>query len=114
LSFDKIWELFHEIEKEPHSSIEWYNHYVQKSITGATPALTDKSIQEKIVRATKSLNLTYKQMQSGAGHDSQDMALIAPIGMIFVPSVAGISHSQKSLAKQLIWRMERTYCFKPY
>jgi hypothetical protein len=52
-------------------------------------------------------------MQSGAGHDSQDMALIAPIGMIFVPSVAGISHS-KSLAKQLIWRMERTYCFKPY
>jgi N-carbamoyl-L-amino-acid hydrolase len=34
-------------------------------------------------------------MQSGAGHDSQDMALIAPIGMIFVPSVAGISHSQK-------------------
>jgi hypothetical protein len=81
-----------------------------KSITGATPALTDKSIQEKIVRATKSLNLTYKQMQSGAGHDSQDMALIAPIGMIFVPSVAGISHSQKSLAKQLIWRMERTYC----
>jgi N-carbamoyl-L-amino-acid hydrolase len=55
----------------------------KKSITGATPALTDKSIQEKIVRATKSLNLTYKQMQSGAGHDSQDMALIAPIGMIF-------------------------------
>jgi hypothetical protein len=49
-------------------------------------------------------------MQSGAGHDSQDMALIAPIGMIFVPSVA-VSHS-KSLAKQLIWRMERTYSFK--
>jgi N-carbamoyl-L-amino-acid hydrolase len=34
-------------------------------------------------------------MQSGAGHDSQDMALIAPIGMIFVPSVAGISHSKR-------------------
>jgi N-carbamoyl-L-amino-acid hydrolase len=43
---------------------------------------------------TKSLNLTYKQMQSGAGHDSQDI-LIAPIGMIFVPSVAGISHSKR-------------------
>jgi N-carbamoyl-L-amino-acid hydrolase len=85
----------------------------KNQLLGATPALTDKSIQEKIVRATKSLNLTYKQMQSGAGHDSQDMA-DAPIGMIFVPSVAGISHSPKSLAKQLIWRMERTYCFKPY
>jgi N-carbamoyl-L-amino-acid hydrolase len=66
----------------------------KNQLLGATPALTDKSIQEKIVRATKSLNLTYKQMQSGAGHDSQDMALIAPIGMIFVPSV-GISHSQR-------------------
>ena len=32
-------------------------------------------------------------MPSGAGHDSQDMAHIAPTGMIFVPSVAGISHS---------------------
>jgi hypothetical protein len=39
-------------------SIEWYNHYVQNQLLGATPALTDKSIQEKIVRATKSLNLT--------------------------------------------------------
>jgi N-carbamoyl-L-amino-acid hydrolase len=37
-------------------------------------------------------------MQSGAGHDSQDMALIAPIGMIFVPSVAGIS-SPKEFSK---------------
>jgi N-carbamoyl-L-amino-acid hydrolase len=66
-----------------------------KSITRRYTSADDKSIQEKIVRATKSLNLTYKQMQSGAGHDSQDMALIAPIGMIFVPSVAGISHSPK-------------------
>jgi N-carbamoyl-L-amino-acid hydrolase len=38
-------------------------------------------------------------MQSGAGHDSQDMALIAPIGMIFVPSVGGISHSPKEFSK---------------
>ena len=32
-------------------------------------------------------------MPSGAGHDAQDMARLAPVGMIFVPSVAGISHS---------------------
>jgi N-carbamoyl-L-amino-acid hydrolase len=32
-------------------------------------------------------------MPSGAGHDAQDMAHIAPTGMIFVPSVGGISHS---------------------
>ena len=34
-------------------------------------------------------------MPSGAGHDAQDMALIAPTGMIFVPSKGGISHSPK-------------------
>jgi N-carbamoyl-L-amino-acid hydrolase len=34
-------------------------------------------------------------MQSGAGHDAQDMALMCPVGMIFVPSKGGISHSPK-------------------
>ena len=34
-------------------------------------------------------------MPSGAGHDAQEMSRIAPIGMIFVPSVGGISHSPK-------------------
>ena len=32
-------------------------------------------------------------MPSGAGHDAQEMALIAPTGMIFIPSKNGISHS---------------------
>ena len=32
-------------------------------------------------------------MPSGAGHDAQDMAQIAPTGMIFVPSIGGISHA---------------------
>jgi N-carbamoyl-L-amino-acid hydrolase len=38
-------------------------------------------------------------MQSGAGHDSQQMATIAPVGMIFVPSVGGISHSPNEFTK---------------
>ena len=32
-------------------------------------------------------------MPSGAAHDAQNIARIAPAGMIFVPSVGGISHS---------------------
>ena len=32
-------------------------------------------------------------MPSGAGHDAQSIALLAPVGMIFVPSVRGISHA---------------------
>jgi N-carbamoyl-L-amino-acid hydrolase len=34
-------------------------------------------------------------MPSGAGHDAQQIARLAPIGMIFVPSRQGISHSPK-------------------
>jgi N-carbamoyl-L-amino-acid hydrolase len=34
-------------------------------------------------------------MTSGAGHDAQMIARIAPAAMIFVPSTAGISHSPR-------------------
>lgn len=57
------------------------------------PALTDQAIQTRIGDAADALGLAYKKMPSGAGHDAQDMALIAPTGMIFVPSRQGISHS---------------------
>jgi len=59
----------------------------------ADPALTDPRIQRIIERAAHALALTTMAMPSGAGHDAQDIAGIAPIGMIFVPSVGGISHS---------------------
>lgn len=57
------------------------------------PALTDPHIRQTIAEATDALGLTYQFMPSGAGHDAQDMAGIAPTGMIFVPSKNGISHS---------------------
>jgi N-carbamoyl-L-amino-acid hydrolase len=39
------------------------------------------------------------RMPSGAGHDAQMVAKIAPIGMIFVPSVGGVSHSPKEFSR---------------
>ena len=36
---------------------------------------------------------------SGAGHDAQEISIIAPMAMIFVPSVGGISHSPKEFTK---------------
>ena len=32
------------------------------------------------------------RMPSGAGHDAQVMATLMPAGMLFVPSIGGISH----------------------
>ncbi|WP_445955658.1 M20 family metallo-hydrolase [Yeosuana sp.] len=97
LSYDKIWELFHEIEKRAANIAASSGTTItfKNQLVAAMPALTDKSIQDKIVQAANALGFTYKHMPSGAGHDSQNMALIAPIGMIFVPSVGGISHSPK-------------------
>ncbi len=63
--------------------------------TTGKPALTAKWIQAEIRKACDLLGLSHRQMQSGAGHDAQDMALICPVGMIFVPSKDGISHSPK-------------------
>jgi N-carbamoyl-L-amino-acid hydrolase len=59
------------------------------------PAPTDARVRAVIARAASSLGLTHKLMPSGAGHDTQDMTHIAPSGMIFVPSVGGISHSSQ-------------------
>ena len=61
--------------------------------TTGKPALTAPRIQAEIRKASELLGLSHRQMQSGAGHDAQDMALICPVGMIFVPSKGGISHS---------------------
>lgn len=66
--------------------------------TTADPAIMDSTIQSEIETSTEKLGLSHKRMPSGAGHDAQDMALIVPTGMIFVPSKGGISHSPKEFS----------------
>jgi N-carbamoyl-L-amino-acid hydrolase len=61
------------------------------------PAIADTAVQAIIERAAKELQLSSVRMPSGAGHDAQMMAQLAPMGMIFVPSVGGVSHSPKEL-----------------
>lgn len=87
--FEKIQEAGKTIEQETGTTISY------KSINEDIPAVTDKRIQEIVASSAKDLGLTSKFMPSGAGHDTQDMARIAPTGMIFVPSKDGISHSPK-------------------
>jgi N-carbamoyl-L-amino-acid hydrolase len=63
------------------------------------PALAAESVQRAVERAAESLRLSHRRQPSGAGHDAQTMAMLSPMGMIFVPSVAGISHSPRELTK---------------
>jgi N-carbamoyl-L-amino-acid hydrolase len=70
-----------------------------KEINVNIPAPTDPRIRSLISESAKELGLSTKQMPSGAGHDAQDMARLAPVGMIFIPSIGGISHSPKEFSR---------------
>ena len=62
------------------------------------PAPSDPAIREIIEQAAKELGYTMRHMPSGAGHDAQAMAQLGPMGMIFIPSIGGISHSPKEFS----------------
>lgn len=59
------------------------------------PVKFNENIVRLVEQAAGQRGLACKRMTSGAGHDAQMMARIAPSAMIFVPSRDGISHSPK-------------------
>lgn len=96
LDFQKVLKVFDQIRSRGQQISEASDVTISyESINEDLPATADPRIQKLIEASAKDLKLTYKYMPSGAGHDSQDIANIAPIGMIFVPSRGGISHSPK-------------------
>ena len=60
---------------------------------GTPPARLDQEISAVIVQACEDVGVTWKELASGAGHDSMMLARRFPAGMVFVPSVGGISHA---------------------
>jgi N-carbamoyl-L-amino-acid hydrolase len=70
-----------------------------KALTMDVPAPTDLRIRKLVEVSSRALGLTTKAMPSGATHDAQNMARVAPMGMIFVPSVGGISHSPREFSR---------------
>mgnify|MGYP001587936328 CR=1 FL=1 len=57
------------------------------------PAPMSGKAQAAFVAAAESLGLSHVSMPSGAGHDGQSLADLTDVGMIFIPSRDGISHS---------------------
>jgi hydantoinase/carbamoylase family amidase len=72
------------------------------SLTGTTAALATVSsaaavqchpaLRSAVSEACASLGQASMVLASGAGHDAQHLARLGPVGMIFVPSLGGISH----------------------
>ena len=59
------------------------------------PARMSQSVMSAIESAADRLGLSHQRMLSFAGHDTQNMARVAPAAMYFVPSVNGVSHNPK-------------------
>jgi beta-ureidopropionase / N-carbamoyl-L-amino-acid hydrolase len=68
------------------------------TLTNSEPALADARVMQWIASSTTALGFSHQRMPSGAGHDAQELARIAPMGMIFIPSAGGISHSPREFS----------------
>jgi N-carbamoyl-L-amino-acid hydrolase len=78
-----------EIAKQTRTSIEF-------TLANSTaPANAAVEVQRAIERVAGRIGLPSRRLPSGAVHDAQMMAQLSPMGMIFVPSIGGVSHSPR-------------------
>ena len=93
---DRMWggiqRKFKQIDKEENVETQC------TPLEDVAAANADPGIQNAIREAAKSLGLATMDLPSAAVQDSQQIAKIAPMGMIFVPSREGISHSPKEFS----------------
>ncbi|UJR87130.1 M20 family metallo-hydrolase [Sandaracinus amylolyticus] len=68
-----------------------------RTINEDPPAISEPAIVDAIEASARALDLRTRRMPSRAYHDALFMARIAPTAMIFVPSVAGVSHRPDEL-----------------
>lgn len=103
LSTEKIMKMYADIEKRAQKIAEETNTQIafQHLNLSSFPTIASKEIQDKMIQAAESLGISYMKMQSGAGHDTQEMAALGPIGMVFIPSKDGISHNPKEYSSSV-------------
>jgi ureidoglycolate amidohydrolase len=64
----------------------------EEQINADIPAVSSEHIVQTLEAVCKSEGASYKKMVSRAYHDSNFMARVAPIAMLFIPGRAGVSH----------------------
>jgi len=62
-------------------------------------ARCDPRLRQLIAASATELGFKTMSLPSGAGHDAQNLARICPMGMIFIPSVGGISHAPSEFSR---------------
>lgn len=100
LSEEKFVGLFHRIQSEAQAlgKLNQTRFSFSEPVI-VHPSLTDTGMRKLIDETARSLGFSTKSMPSGAGHDAQEIARIGPVGMIFIPSIGGISHAPKEFSR---------------
>ena len=81
---------------EAHQCAEQFSLGLEVAVKGKhPPVLMDRGVQDAIRFACSQLGLKTVDLFSGAWHDTQSLAGICPVGMFFVPSQHGASHSPR-------------------
>jgi len=68
-------------------------------IVASAPLAFPPEVIALVEEAGREAGLTSRRMWSAAGHDARYAAELGPAGMIFIPCVAGKSHSEEELAR---------------
>lgn len=72
----------------------------RRSLARYEPVAFDDRVVGLVERIAKEHGHPVRRLPSGAGHDAQMLARMCPAGMIFVPSVGGISHNPAELTRR--------------
>ena len=83
----KVLDLMNGIAARRHVEIE------REILTDDDPAPMSGKIIDRLKMTARDANIPFLTLPSGAGHDAMNLARITDAGMIFIPSIHGISHN---------------------
>jgi N-carbamoyl-L-amino-acid hydrolase len=84
-------------ELEPREGVE----IERRSLARFEPVEFDDGVIGLVEETARAQGLSTMRLPSGAGHDAQMLARVCPAGMVFVPSVRGISHNPAELTNDV-------------
>jgi hydantoinase/carbamoylase family amidase len=84
---DHLYETISFVKNRRHLEIE------ENVISIESPVTLSQDLMGDLKDICEDKKIPYRIMQSGAGHDAMNMVALGPVGLIFIPSVDGISHN---------------------
>ncbi len=88
-------ELMDQFMKEYLEKAKELADFTIEPVVSKAPIQCDPELIRLTEEICKEQKIRYRIMPSGATHDGNAMAMKMPVGMIFVPSVGGISHDKE-------------------